>query len=179
MAIHNNSKVSVIEGWYKGKTGKVERIYNDLEIAIVSFDDTGDVAKVRLASMVEILVEEKQEPKIEFMPEGAKKISRSEFHNAIIEAAQPDEISFEDLLRNLSALIIGNKIIDSIFKDEDFVIITADELIEEIWSMCDPKRVSESIDRKLSISQSIVISMTAVSILLTIVPMIFDGSENA
>lgn len=178
MAIHENSKVRVIRGLHDGRTGKVNRIYNDLAIAIVTFDDTGEVGKVGLSSMVEILAEEKPAPKIEFMPEGAKKISRDEFNDAIRVVTLPDNGEHTDFLRYMTAMIIGLKIADTIFKDEDVVVMTKDELIVTLWDLCNPKIVNEPVGKEMPISKWATISLSTVVILLDIIPIIFDGSEN-
>lgn len=179
MAIRENSKVRIVRGLHEGRTGKIDRIYNDLAVAIVSFDDTGEVGKVGLACMVEILAEEKQEPKIEFMPEGAKKISRDEFNDAVSVVTRPDNGEFTDFLRNMSAMIIAHNIADIIFKDEDVVVMTEDELSITLWDLCNPKIIKPPVGKEMSVSQCVVISLSTVSILLDIIPIIFDGSENA
>lgn len=138
MTIHENSTVKVIGGLYDGKTGKVVKVHDYADIAVVSFDDNGDLGKVSLSALVEVQPQTDQivDVKIE-IPEGAKKISRAEFMDAITQVTKPDKIverlgAEKGILASLSALIMGMKLLDRMFGENDIIVITKDQLFHEI-----------------------------------------------
>lgn len=185
MAIHENSLVKVVDGMYAGKTGKVVNVYPQVGTAVVSFDDNGDLGKVLLAALVEVPPQEGRivDVKIE-IPEGAKKISRADFEAELKRVTSPDHVvggksrdPMSDFLRNITTMIVGKKVIEKIFEDQDVIVMTEDGLISALWSACDPVSISENIDKKMSPRKCITIAMTAMISFDEIVGILF-GAEN-
>lgn len=179
MSIRTNMNVKIVGGFHDGKTGKVVTIYPTIDIAIVSLDDTGDVAKIPFSELIEILPQEKEtRPEI---PEGAKKISRDDYTHALLDATSPRNVNIDsigDLLAATSTLIIGNRISDEIFKDRDAVVMTEAEFISTLWDACRPAKVAEygnynEVDRGVTH-----VSITAIVGLEEIVGILFDA-DNA
>lgn len=138
MSIRENATVKVIGGLYDGKTGKVVKVHDYADIAVVSFDDNGDVGKVSLSALVEIQPQADQvvDVKIE-IPEGAKKISRAEFMDAITQVTKPDKIverlgAEKGMLAGLNALVMGMKLTERLFGEDEIIVITRDQLFHEI-----------------------------------------------
>lgn len=180
MAIHENATVRVIDGSKKFETGKVAHVYDALGIAIVQFEN-GDLGKVALASLVEIEPQENREIKSE-IPEGAKKISRADFDAAVDEATvsviggnyrNPEA----GLVGALVGSIVGRDAGDKIFKDQDVVVITEEDLVVALWDACNPKCVSASVDNRHSIVDCLDVSVAAILSLRKIGRILF-GAEN-
>lgn len=183
MSIRENSTVKVIGGMYDGKTGKVVNVYPTLDVAIVSFDDNGDVGKILLSALVEVRPQENRETKSE-IPEGAKKISRADFEEALKRVTSPDHVfgnksrnSTGDFMRCITTMLVGKEVTEKIFKDQDVVVMTENEFISAIWSACDPVSVSENVNKKMSSRKCITVAMTAIISFEEIVAIIF-GEER-
>lgn len=179
MSIRENATVKVVGGAHVGETGKVVRIYDDLGIALVALG-TDSLGKVFLYDMVEIRPQE-TEPKTE-IPEGAKKISRADFDNALIESNQymMDRTSrnlMSGVIGTLTGTIVGADIADKIFKDQDVVVMTEDQLIAELWAGCSPEAVNESVGGQMGIGKAMDVSIAAIMNLRKI-PGILFGGEN-
>lgn len=180
MAIRVNAPVKVIDGYYSGKTGKVIDIFATIGTAIVSFDDNGDVGKVSISSLIEIQDQKKPvEPEI---PEGAKKISRADFEVALIESHQyMMERTFRNpmsgIIGSLTGTIVGSNIADKIFKDQDVIVMTEDQLIAALWDGCSPEAVNESVGGHMGIGKAMDVSIAAIMNLRKI-PGILFGGEN-
>lgn len=185
MAIHENATVKVIGGIHEGKTGKVVKIHEYADLAIVSFDDNGDLGKVSLSALVEVQPQESRivDVKIE-IPEGAKKISRVDFEAALKRVTSPDRVLGDNsrdpmggFMRSITTMIVGKKVTDKIFEDQDVVVMTEDEFISALWGACDPVTVSDDVDKKLSSRKCITVAMTAIISFEEIVESFF-GAEN-
>lgn len=185
MAIHENSTVKVIGGFYDGKTGKVLSVYPNVDIAVVSFHDNGDVGKVSLSALVEIQAQESKivDVKIE-IPEGAKKISRADFDAALKRVTSPDHVLGDNsrdpmggFMRSITTMIVAKNVGDEIFKDQDVVIMMEDEFISALWSACNPISVAENVQKKVSARKCMTITMTALIGFEEVVAILF-GAEN-
>lgn len=176
MAIRENTPVKVIGGLYDGRVGKVVHTYPNLDVAIVSFDDNGDVGKISLSALVEIRPQKQAvEPEI---PEGAKKISRADFDAALIQATTLAMAKdAPNIMGALSAALVGERIGSEIFKESDVVVMTETEFIGALWDGCHPQRVSENVDKAMDVCKSISVSIASVITLRTI-PRILFGAEN-
>lgn len=138
MAIRENAVVKVIGGLYDGKTGKVVKVHEYVDTAIVSFDDNGDVGKVSLSALVEVQPQADRivDVKIE-IPEGAKKISRDEFMEAIAQVTRPGKLverlgADRAMFAGLSTLALGLRVIERMFGEDEVIVITKDQLFSEI-----------------------------------------------
>ena len=142
MAIQKNATVKAIGGFYDGRVGKVCSIFPEIDTAVVSFDDNGDVGKVSLSALVEIRPQE-TEPKTE-IPEGAKKISRADFDNAVDALVAPEKILFSGgnpmsiIAKVGSVMALRDHVRNEIFKDNDNVVMTEDDFVSVLWSACNP-----------------------------------------
>lgn len=178
MAIRENATVNVIGGPYKDGTGKVIRIYESVGIALVQMDN-GDLGKVYLAELVEIRPQE-AEPKTE-IPEGAKKISRASFDEAIKEAT----FSVADVGRNpmvglmgaMTGVVVGQDVGDKIFKGQDVVVMTEEDFVVALWDGCNPKNVSASVGNLHSVTKCLDVSVAAILSLRKIARILF-GADN-
>ena len=138
MNIKVNDKVKVVsnESYLAvlfGHTGEVISLYDEVEIAIVKFEN-GITAKVPFNALVKIVTQENQEKKI---PEGAKKLTAAEFMDAVSKVTAPDKIiekvgAETGMLVGLAALTGGIKLGERLFKDNEAIVITKDQLIHEI-----------------------------------------------
>lgn len=184
MAIKENATVMVIDGIHVGKTGKVTMVYDYADIAVVSFDDNGDLGKVSLSALVEVQPQESRivDVKIEF-PEGAKKISRADFDAALVEITSPEKMlesnsnPMSAFAQIMTAKIMGDSVRDKIFEDQDAVIMTEEEFVSGLWGACDPTATSESVKKGLSARECIRVAITAMIGLEEIVGILF-GAEN-
>lgn len=138
MAIQKNATVKAIGGFYDGRVGKVCSIFPEIDTAVVSFDDNGDVGKVSLSALVEIVPQESKivGVKVE-IPEGAKKISRDEFLEAIAQVTKPDKIAEKvgddkSLYVGLAAVMGGVKLTERLFGEDEIIVIDKERLIREI-----------------------------------------------
>lgn len=186
MAIRENATVKVIGGCFEGRKGKVVKIHDFAGIAVVSFDDNGDLGKVETAHLVEVQPQESRvvDVKIE-SPEGAKKISRADFEAELKRVTDPTHAlggnsrdPMSGFLRSITTMIIAKKVTEKIFEDLDVVVMTEDEFISALWSACDPVSVSENIDKKMSPRKCITIAMTAMISFEEIVGTLF-GEERS
>lgn len=183
MAIRENATVKVIGGSFEGRTGKVVKIHDFAGIAVVSFDDNGDLGKVEIAHLVEIQPQESRivDVKIE-IPEGAKKISRADFEAALAEITSPEKMLKSDsnpmgtIVQLMTAKIIGDSVRDKLFKDLDVVVMTEEEFISALWTACDPVTISESVKKGLLARSCIHVAITAMIGLEEIVGILF-GDE--
>ena len=171
MAIHENSTVKVIGGFYDGKTGKVATIYPSLDVAIVSFDDTGNVGKVSLSALVEVRSQEKQ------IPENGKKISRADFDAALIEVTTNSMSTSGNFAGAMSGVIIGEFIGSEIFKESDVVVITEDQFIAALWAGCSPEAVNKTVGNEMPICKALHVGIAAVITLRKLSEILF-GAEN-
>lgn len=185
MAICENATVKVINGFHEGKTGKVVKIHDYAEIAVVSFDDNGDLGKVLLSELVEVQPQESRIVDIKSeIPEGAKKISRADFDAAVEKLTCPEKMM--DFAANpmvgftkiLTAKIVGDSVRDKIFEGEDVVVMTEDQLILALWDACNPIAVNEvTTGGKTSNRKAVKVAITALISLEEIVEILF-GAEN-
>lgn len=185
MAIQKNTIVKVIGGLYDGRVGKVVNTYPEIDFAVVSFEDNGDVGKVSLSSIVEVQPQADRivDVKIE-IPEGAKKISRADFEAELKRVTSPthglndnSRDAMSNFLRSITTMLIGKKVTEKIFEDQDVIVVTEDGLISAIWSVCDPVSVCEMVDGKMSPRKCITVAMTAMIGFEEIVGILF-GAEN-
>lgn len=182
MAIKENATVKVINGPYVDKIGKLSRVYPEIDMAIVSFED-GEVGKVALSSLVETLSKEERDA-IE-IPEGGRKITKADFDAALAELTNPVKL-FSDpdvdptrlLVVSATAKIVGVRVGEELFKDSDVVAITEDRFISLLWAVCDPVKVSEATRNKMIVRNCMPVSLAAMMTLNDIVPILFGGSEE-
>lgn len=178
MAIRENATVKVISGPYKDDTGKVVRVYNNAGIALVQLE-SGNLGKVYLSELTEIRPQA-IEPKD--ILEGAKKISRTSFDEAVKEAT----FSVMDgnyrnpmfgLMGTMIGALVGQDVGDKIFKGQDVVVMTEEDFVVALWDGCNPKHVSEMTDNRQSIVESLGVSVAAILSLRKIVRILF-GADN-
>lgn len=129
-----------------GETGEVVQVYDFLvPMAVVKFEN-GVTAKVEVSNLRKVEAQENAEPKSE-IPEGAKRITKDEFMDAISQVTKPDKIvkkvgADKGMLVGIAALVSGIKLAEKLFKDTEVIVITKDQLIHEIAASAtdeDPK----------------------------------------
>lgn len=187
MSIKENDRVRIIraEGELApliGAIGEVERIH-DLStgrIAIVKIIPDENVAReIVVKFRVENL--EKVEPKAE-IPEGAKQITKADFEAAIEEITSPEKAlsggsnPMATLTEIMTAKIVGDGVKDKIFKDQDAIVMTADDFVVALWDACNPSTVDETAGNKLGVRKTVKIAITAIICLEEIVDILF-GDE--
>mgnify|MGYP003298742051 CR=1 FL=1 len=180
MAIRENSTVEVISGVYKGNTGKVVRIYGNVGVAVVQFND-GSLGKVYTFEVTEILPKE-TEPKTE-IPEGAKKISRADFDAAIVEATHSVMTGnyrnpTAGIVGAVTGEVVGLDVADRIFKGEDVVVMTEEDLVVALWDGCNPKNVSASVGNLHPVVKCLDVSVAAILSLRKIGRILFGGENG-
>jgi ribosomal protein L24 len=177
MAIKENATVKVIGGFYEGRTGKVARLYPDLNTATVAIDGVNRLVKIRMDALEEVNV------KIE-IPEGAKRITKEEFITALQKVVSPEEIFSGSsnplfaMLEGLAATMLGHKMVKTLFKDEDAVILTEDDLVGALWNTCDPVAIAkEGVDNH-SAFDVMLISTSSVITLRDLVTILFGAEDG-
>lgn len=187
--IHENDLVKIVnpEGNLADlaeEIGKVERVYATLDcpIAVVTFEDGYYARAITVKVPLDNLEKVEIAPEI---PEGAKQISRAEFKAALEKVTHPDNIFSERsgggmsaLVRGMTIMIVGNKVENAIFKDQDGVVMTEDEFISELWTACNPVTLSEGIDKGMSANRCFTVAIGAIIGLEEIVEILFGGSDD-
>lgn len=180
MAIRKNATVKVIGGFFEGREGKVIETHDFAGIALVSFDDNGGLGKVEIAQLVEIQPQESRivDVKIE-IPEGAKKISRADFEDALqrVFLSQRNNGNFSDFIGGMTAVLVGSNVATKIFEGQDVVVMTKDEFVVALWDGCNPKCVSDQIRGRQSVARSMDVSVAAI-LSLREIPDILFGADN-
>lgn len=174
MSIRENTTVKVIGGFHEGRVGKVISTYPSLDVAIVAFDDNGDVGKISLSALVEIQEKRAVEPEI---PEGAKEISRADFDAALIKVTTKSLSKTDNLAGAMTGVVIGKSIGSEIFKESDVVVITEDQFIGAMWAGCSPEAVNRIVGNDLPIGKAFSVGIAAL-ITLKKIPGILFGAEN-
>lgn len=185
MSIQKNATVKAIAGVYDGRVGKVCNVYPEIDLAVVSFEDNGDIGKVSLSYLVEVQPQAEQivDVKIE-IPEGAKKISRADFDAALAEITDPDKMfkSGHDalgvIIRGLIAKVVGDSVREKIFEDQEVVVITAETFTVALWDACNPVAVNKATTGgKTSDRKALKVAITAIITLEEMVDILF-GEER-
>jgi hypothetical protein len=161
---------------FKDRAGKVVRVYDDLiiPVAIVEFSETL-TAKIPIVYLIEIKEQAKEPVKEPEIPEGAKRITRNDFTQAITDATCPAfNGEFSDLIGSMSASIVGMEMTDNLFKDQDVIIMTEDQLVAALWDGCSPVNVDESVGSRMGLYKSLTVSITAIMKLRKLVEILFS-----
>ena len=168
--------------------GVIDRLYNDLKIAIVKFDD-GNVEKVHFSDLdiePETKVQEKQEVKAESQ-EGAKVITKDQFMEALDYVTSPegmlgDKVVEIDpmslMLKSMAISIVGLTIKDTLFQDKEEIEITKEQLKDVITEKTNPVEVLKTVDNKMTIGQIFPIAMLSMLVLSKLTRVLFDEGEN-
>lgn len=148
MTIREKTRVRVIAGYYEGKTGKINSVHPEAGVAIVSFDDNGDVGKVNLSDLIEI--QDQPEEKAPEIPEGAKQISRADFDaaldrvsNEVMRSGKNPMVGFTQIM---TARLVADSVKVEIFRDQDVVTMTEDDFASALWDACNPATLRELND---------------------------------
>lgn len=192
MSIKVNDKVRVDTSMgylsnVMGLTGTVIQVYDFLvPMAIVKFEN-GITAKVEVSNLIKVEAQENQEAKLVTpeIPEGAKRITKSDFEAALMAVANPvggmsERNPMAVFVGSMTAMIVGKNVAAKIFKDQDSVVMTEDQFTAALWDGCNPENVSESVGEKIPVSKCMRVSITAIISLENIVGVLFsDNSDNA
>lgn len=190
MSIKENSVIKVVtnDPFFDRPTGtgKVVRMYGELGIAIVRFE-SGQVIKIPVDFLAE--VEQKNENQETKIPEGAKRISKQEFLDAVMTVTSLDQIAgsrsgevdpMKLLFGGMTIVIVGTHIKEELYQDKEEIFLTEDQLKDALCKGCSPDKVAASVDNKMNIAKVLPISMLSLLVLKGIIPILFgDGSENA
>ena len=183
MNIKVNDRVKVVSGSMDGCTGKVIRIHDFIvPVAIVEFD--GCTAKIQVKDLEKVEPQENQEAK-NGIPEGAKRITKDEYRDALQKITSPEAIfsggsadPTHALIEGLSAIVFGRKVEKILFKDKDAVILTEDDLVGVLWNACDPVAMVKEVNLKQSALGALLMSVSSVIVLRDLVTILFGVSEN-
>lgn len=167
-----------------GVTGEVIQIYEFLvPMAVVKFEN-GVTAKVEVSNLRKVEAQENAEPKSE-IPEGAKQITKADFEAALKRVTSPDHVLGDNsrdpmggLMRSITTMIVGKKVTDKIFENQNAVVMTEDEFISALWEACNPNSVAEAVEKKMSVRKCITVAMTAIISFEEIVEILFGGSND-
>ena len=188
MKIYESDKVKIVAelgfvSQFRGETGEVDRIYPDVGVAVVKMD-AGEVLKVKIDDLVKVTVEPPKpaEPEI---PEGAKKILKADVKAFVVSLVDPSKLIFSeggsgihDLIHMLTVRVVGDKVVEKIFKDQDAVVMTEEEFISALWDACSPVAVAEIIDKKMTPRRYREVALSSYMELSEAVSIIFGESEN-
>lgn len=176
MVICENTHVKVIKGPNTGETGKVISVYPDIDTAVISFDKTGDVGKVSISVLVEVEEPKKEEKEI---PKGFKLITRNEYDAALVDAVLSNNIikDTKNVFSLLAGMIVGRKMGDSIFNDNDEILISKDKFVSLAWASCSPEKVSGYVDNDMSVSKCFTISLASIPTIHGLIKNLFGADE--
>lgn len=181
-------RVVVIDENNEVRKGVINTVYEDIEIAIVKFDD-GNVEKVHFSYLgiePDTKVQENQAFKTESQ-EGAKIISKDRFIEAVQYVTSPegmlgDKVGEIDpmsvMIKGMAVMLVGMRISEKLFQDKEEIEITKDQLSDVIEENTCPTEISKSIDGKMSVSQVLPISLLSALVLMKLINIFFDDSEN-
>ena len=166
---------------FKCKVATVKKIYTEVNppVAFVEVEDpaTGDTVgfKVALADLVAI----------EYKPEGAREITKSDFDAALDDVTRPDKMlsnvkvdPYKRFLATMVAIKVGCKAEREIFSDSDSVVMTEDQFVDALWNVCSPTALVEKVDGKMSAYACMDVAFAAIAILKDIVPILFGESKK-
>lgn len=177
--IKEKALVRIINGAHEGKSGRVASVYPDLGVALVECNESIGMVKVLIDDLLVIPSRENEEIKTE-IPEGAKKITRSDFDRAVVRSSLLENKSndpMQNLVGSMTGVIVGKVAADDIFKGQDAVVMTEDEFIFALWDACNPNHVSEIIDNKMTLYRCIDVSIAGMLNMRNVVRILF-GPEN-
>lgn len=186
--ITEGTRVVVIENG-ELKRGVVKNTYDFSDTVIVQFDD-GTTKKenawdVAIESVAEP-TENVQEPNNDRV-EGAKVITKKEYMDALNFVTSPegmlgDKVGEIDpmsvMIKGMSVMLVGMRISEKLFQDKEEIEITKDHLSDVIKEKTCPTEISNSIDGKMSVSQVLPISLLSALVLMKLINIFFDDSEN-
>lgn len=189
-------KVKVASGNYseaiKGKIGVIDRIHNFTfgDVAIVKLDDNVS-AKVYTVDLIKIDEAQEAHKEQEYeteIPEGARVISEEDFLGAVFEVTKPENHSggmdeknpMSNIIGGMVGVVVGAKIAKKVFKDQEAVTLTEDQLVKIIWDGCSPENMQGVIDNNMTVDVCMVTSLAAIMTLKNLGNILFpNGSENA
>ena len=156
-------------------SGIVDKMYDDLGIAIVNVDE------VRFKVHISELSLEVEGDVIASEP-GAKRITKQELKSVLTRRFGPQ--SFTDEIRTkydvsnyafmcVVAASLGNDIIDRYFENGDTIEITAFNFVDQISEICRPTHVREYLPREFGVSECALIGLSTAEMFLQIVPDLF------
>lgn len=179
MNIKIGDKVQVYKSHdrYPGEVGTVQSVYsfNGIEATVIVALENGYTGKFYIDELTEVEPEKVESS----TPEGAREITKEDFHNALVEITKPMGDNFSNLGR-LSAMLIGMVIEDDLFSDRDVITTNVDEFSAILWDGCNPVKQSQSLDSRLSVAQCLRVSRACIPILSRMVLILFpDVAENA
>ena len=172
--------------------GVVKTAYDEVNMALVEFED-GNIEKVpyKLIGIDALSTNDNQErvePKEpEKIQDGAKVITKDRFIEVVNYVTSPkgmlgDKVGevnpMSAMIKGMGVMIVGMRISDKLFEDKEEIEITKDQLKEVITENTMPTALVNSIDGKMSVSQVIPISLLSALLLLKVVMILFDESEN-
>jgi hypothetical protein len=182
-------RVVVIDENNEVRKGVINTVYEDMEIAIVKFDD-GNVEKVHFSYLgiePDTKVQENQAFKTESQ-EGAKIISKDRFIEAVQYVTSPENIlhgkAIENIdpmslmIKGMAVMCVGMNMVEKLYQDKEEIELTKDQLKDFIAENTNPIEVAKNIDNKMSVSQVLPISILSALILIGIIEILFDDSEN-
>ena len=171
----------MFEGYIKGL-----HLELPIPIAIIEFDD-GTYAKVNIDNIIpEHKDQEKQAVKNESQ-EGAKVITKDRFIEAVNHVTSPegilgDKVGEVDpmvvMLKSMSVAIVGLKISEKLFQDKEEIEITKDQLKDTIRDNTNPVEIAKTTDGKMSTVQALPIATLSTLVLMKLINILFDDSEN-
>lgn len=183
------TKVVVIGENNEIRKGTVKSVCEEISVAIVNMDD-GNVEKVHFSHMgiePETKAQENQAVKTESQ-EGVKIITKAQFIEAVQYVTSPENIlngkAIEEIdpmslmLKSMAVMCVGMNMVEKLYQDKDEIELTKDQLKDLIAENTNPIEVAKNIDNKMSVSQVFPISLLSALILIDIVKILFDDSEN-
>jgi hypothetical protein len=193
MALEKNATVKVIKGIYEGKIGRLIRVYKEVDVGVVDFDD-GEIGKVNLSSLTETEPETEPEitrrareiQEIEESLVGGHKISKADFDAALAKITNPtvlfsapDADPIRVLVEGMTAKLVGVRVGMRLFEDgSDVVVISEDHFISLLWDVCNPANISDTIGKKMDNRKCIAVALAAMITLKDLVPVLFGGSYD-
>lgn len=157
-------------------SGIVDKMYDDLGIAIVNVDE------VRFKVHISDLSLEPVEDNNTASDPNAKRITKQELKSVLTRRFGPqsltDEIRTKYDVSNYAfmcvvAASLGNDIIDRYFENGDTIEITAFNFVDQISEVCRPTHVREYLPREFGVSECALIGLGAAEMFLQIVPDLF------
>lgn len=174
------------------RKGVVHNVFDSVPVIIVEFEG-GNIEKVAVDRLA-------LEPKTEVKPEaeaqekktesqdGAKRITKTEFIDAVNYVTSPegmlgDKVTDVDptslMIKGMAVSIVGFKISDKLYGDNDVIEITREQLKEVIAEKTNPIAMAESTGGKMSTTSVFPIAILSAVVLTKLVHILFDEADNA
>lgn len=174
------------------RKGVVNKVFPGMPVIFVEFED-GNIEKVAVDRLAleprkDVSSDAETPEKKTESQNGAKRITKTEFINAVSRVTSPEGMLGDKstdvdpmslFLKGMAVHIVGLKICDKLFGDNDVIEITRGQLKKAIIENTTPGAISESVNGQMSIESVFPISLLSVLVLKKLIFDFFGEADNA